>query len=69
MKTYLRVGPPVYFVVNEGYDYERTNGQNLICGSSGCSDASLTQQVFIASLIPERYVVQSVQFLILLSEV
>ena len=32
MKEYLHVGPPVYFVVNGGYDYEHPSGQNKICG-------------------------------------
>ncbi|XP_068736144.1 NPC intracellular cholesterol transporter 1-like isoform X1 [Montipora capricornis] len=54
MKDYLHVGPPVYFVVNEGYDYEHKVGQNKICGSSGCLSDSLVQQIFLASLSPDQ---------------
>lgn len=54
MKDYLHVGPPVYFVVNEGYDYEHTIKQNKICGSAGCASDSLVQQIFVASLSPDQ---------------
>ena len=54
MKEYLHVGPPVYFVVNGGYDYEHPSGQNKICGSAGCDSSSLVQQIYSASLIPEE---------------
>ncbi|KAJ7371490.1 NPC intracellular cholesterol transporter 1 [Desmophyllum pertusum] len=54
MKDYLHVGPPVYFVVNEGYDYEHTKGQNKICASAGCDSNSLVQQIYVASLRPEQ---------------
>ena len=53
MKNYLHVGPPVYFVVNEGYDYEHPKGQNKICGSAGCNSNSLVQQIYVASELPE----------------
>ena len=54
MKDYLHVGPPVYFVVNEGYDYEHQMGQKMICGSAGCSSDSLVQQIYVASLSPDQ---------------
>ena len=54
MKEYLHVGPPVYFVVNGGYDYEHPSGQNKICGSAGCDSSSLVQQIYSASLIPQE---------------
>ena len=54
MKDYLHVGPPVYFVVNEGYDYEHSSGQNMICGSAGCNSNSLVQQIYSASEIPDE---------------
>ncbi|XP_015750600.1 PREDICTED: Niemann-Pick C1 protein-like, partial [Acropora digitifera] len=53
MKSYLRVGPPVYFVVNEGYSYEHRKQQNKICGATGCQSDSLVGQIFLASLRPE----------------
>ena len=54
MKDYLHVGSPVYFVVNEGYDYEHAVGQNKICGSAGCNTNSLVQQIYIASLSADQ---------------
>jgi len=54
MKDYLHVGPPVYFVLNDGYDYEHPKGQNMICGSAGCKADSLVQQIYVASLLPEE---------------
>jgi len=54
MKQYLNVGPPVYFVVNEAYDYEHSKGQNMICGSAGCNPNSLVQQIFLASERPQE---------------
>ncbi|CAH8527108.1 unnamed protein product [Dicrocoelium dendriticum] len=41
MAEYLRVGPPVYFVVTSGHIYNETWGQNQICGSVGCPQDSL----------------------------
>ncbi|EDV22560.1 uncharacterized protein TRIADDRAFT_28666, partial [Trichoplax adhaerens] len=49
LNEYLHIGPPVYFVVEGPYDYTSTNGQNDICGSSGCSADSLVQQIYVAS--------------------
>lgn len=54
MKNYLRVGPPVYFVVNEGYSYEHRKQQNKICGATGCQSDSLVGQIFLASLRPKE---------------
>ncbi|XP_071482510.1 NPC intracellular cholesterol transporter 1-like [Diadema antillarum] len=45
----LNVGPPVYFVVREGYNYTTLEGQNKICGGTGCNENSLTSQVYFAS--------------------
>ncbi|KAI8497623.1 NPC intracellular cholesterol transporter 1 [Branchiostoma belcheri] len=41
ISRYLKVGAPVYFVVEEGHDYTTKAGQNMICGSSGCNRDSL----------------------------
>ncbi|KAL2097312.1 hypothetical protein ACEWY4_006519 [Coilia grayii] len=51
MTKYLHTGAPVYFVVEEGYDYRTSAGQNQVCGGVGCNNNSLVQQVYAASLI------------------
>ncbi len=53
LATDLRVGPPVYFVTTDGFDYTNTTAQNKVCGGSGCNDDSLTQQIFYAAQISE----------------
>ena len=53
LATDLRVGPPVYFVTTDGYDFTNRTAQNKICGGAGCNDDSLTQQIFYASAISE----------------
>ncbi|XP_069106918.1 NPC intracellular cholesterol transporter 1-like, partial [Argopecten irradians] len=50
LSEYLHVGPPVYFVVEEGHDYVTMEGQNEICGGNGCPQDSLAGQVYTASL-------------------
>ncbi|XP_033726498.1 NPC intracellular cholesterol transporter 1-like isoform X1 [Pecten maximus] len=50
LSEYLHVGPPVYFVVEEGQDYVTMEGQNEICGGNGCPQDSLAGQVYTASL-------------------
>nr|XP_054751603.1 NPC intracellular cholesterol transporter 1-like [Lytechinus pictus] len=49
----LNVGPPVYFVVKDGYNYTSIEGQNKICGGSGCNDNSLTSQIYFAAELSE----------------
>lgn len=51
MSTDLRVGPPVYFVVTSGHEYNSTIGQNAVCGGFGCPQESLTGVVSDASRI------------------
>lgn len=41
-KSQLAVGPPVYFVVESGFNYSDWDKQNLICSSAGCAPTSLT---------------------------
>ncbi|XP_077999755.1 NPC intracellular cholesterol transporter 1-like [Glandiceps talaboti] len=51
--SYLSVGSPVYFVVVHGYNYSHISGQNKICGSAGCNQDSLTQQIYFAAQDPD----------------
>ncbi|XP_042881418.1 NPC intracellular cholesterol transporter 1-like [Penaeus japonicus] len=53
LSDYLSVGPPVYFVMTEGYNFSDIEEQNLVCQVSGCNDDSILQQIFISSLKPE----------------
>ncbi|XP_015795177.1 NPC intracellular cholesterol transporter 1-like [Tetranychus urticae] len=59
-KNDLRVGPPVYFVVGGKFDYSDNFHQEVICGSSYCSENSLFNQISQASHEPESsYIVDS----------
>lgn len=49
LKQYLHSGPPVYFVLEEGYNYSSHRGQNMVCGGTGCDNDSLVQQIFNAA--------------------
>lgn len=49
---YLRIGPPVYFVVRN-YNYSSESNQtNLLCSISQCAADSLLNQVSAAALMP-----------------
>lgn len=48
---YMHAGPPVYFVLEEGHNYTSLEGQNMVCGGTGCNNDSLVQQVFNAAEI------------------
>lgn len=48
--NYLKIGPPVYFVLKGGLNFSDVNHQNVICGGQLCNDDSLTTQIFLASL-------------------
>jgi Niemann-Pick C1 protein len=52
LEEYLHVGPPVYFVVEKGHDYTSIEGQDMICGATGCPEDSLLGQVYTASQQP-----------------
>ena len=44
LETYLSIGPPVYFIVNQdAIDYTLVKDQNLLCGTSDCSSVSLSR--------------------------
>ncbi|XP_077294393.1 Niemann-Pick type C-1a isoform X2 [Arctopsyche grandis] len=49
LKSYLNIGPPVYFVVGEGLDYSQTESQNLLCGGQYCNSDSVSTQLYLAS--------------------
>uniref|UniRef100_A0A8C9VC67 Niemann-Pick disease, type C1 n=1 Tax=Scleropages formosus TaxID=113540 RepID=A0A8C9VC67_SCLFO len=49
MSQYLHTGPPVYFVVKDGHNYQTVEGQNSVCGGVGCNNNSLVQQLYTAS--------------------
>lgn len=53
LNDYLSVGPPVYFVMKEGFNFTDFDEQNLICEVYGCNDDSMLQQVFLNSLVPD----------------
>ncbi|XP_068202100.1 NPC intracellular cholesterol transporter 1-like [Palaemon carinicauda] len=52
LNQYLSVGPPVYYVVREGYNYTDPHEQNMICDFNGCDEDSMLQQIFMSSLQP-----------------
>ena len=55
LETYLSVGPPVYFVVNQdAIDYTLVEDQNLLCGTSDCSSVSLLGQIGQALREPKQ---------------
>ncbi len=56
LNTYLSVGSPVYFVVEEGHNYTTLEGQNKICGAKGCPEHSVLGQIYQASRDPKQYV-------------
>ena len=53
MAELLSMGPPVYFVVKAGLNYQNFSDQNLICGGVLCNDDSLNIQIYLASKYPE----------------
>jgi len=53
MNAYLKTGAPVYFVVEDGYQYATKKGQDKICGVAGCDEDSLISSVFLSSEISD----------------
>ena len=56
MNSYLHIGPPVYFVIKDGYDYTNEYGQNRICTGADCGEKSFGTIITIASRISNQYV-------------
>jgi len=54
MQKYLSTGSPLYFVVEAGHNYTSLEGQNVVCGGSGCPDTSLLGQVYEATRQPNK---------------
>lgn len=53
LSEYLRVGPPLYFVVKD-YNYSlESNHTNKLCSISQCNSNSLLNEISRASLMPE----------------
>ncbi|ESN97392.1 hypothetical protein HELRODRAFT_102116 [Helobdella robusta] len=52
MEKFLSIGSPLYFVVGEDFDYVSQDGQNQLCGSSGCASNSLLSEIFEATRQP-----------------
>ena len=52
MAKYLRTGPPLYFVVKDGYHYEQPEEWNMICTMASCSPGSMGVQIAQAAQDP-----------------
>lgn len=52
-KTDLRVGPPVFFVLKKGLNFNKEDERNSICSSAGCSNVSLVSIITQASRNPK----------------
>lgn len=54
LKDYLRVGPPVYFVVRDKFNYSDDNNQNLIGSFAGAANYSLVNDLRQAARSAEK---------------
>ena len=52
-RTDLRVGPPVFFVLKKGLDFNNDTERNTICSSDGCYTFSLVSHISQASRSPK----------------
>jgi Niemann-Pick C1 protein len=60
IQKHLSVGPPVYFVVKDGYNYSNVDTLRQLCGASQCESNSLQSLISSASFFPkETYIAQS----------
>lgn len=56
-QKYFEVGPPVYFMITEGYNYSDEKSQNKICGFYDCETDSVSQILnFMSTNESERLV-------------
>lgn len=53
MADLLSMGPPVYFVVEAGLEYQNISNQNIICGGTLCNQNSMNIQLYVASQYSE----------------
>ncbi|XP_055940825.1 NPC intracellular cholesterol transporter 1-like isoform X2 [Argiope bruennichi] len=54
LEEYLSVGPPVYFVIKDGYNYSELEDQNNLCSVAWCHRDSLVTQISEASQFSDR---------------
>lgn len=54
MNAYLHIGPPVYFVIKEGFNYTDVHQQNKICTGADCEEMSYGTIITIASRISNQ---------------
>lgn len=60
LQKHLAVGPPVYFVLKDGYNYTDTDSMRKLCGASTCESNSLQSLISSASFFPnETYIAAS----------
>jgi Niemann-Pick C1 protein len=60
LQKYLAVGPPVYFVLKDGYNYTDIDSLRRLCGSPACESNSLQSLISSASFFPnETFIAQS----------
>ena len=52
MAKYFRTGPPLYFVVKDGYHYELPEEWNMICTTATCFPGSIGVQIGQAAQDP-----------------
>ena len=60
IQKYLSVGPPVYFVLKDGYNYTDIDSLRRLCGTPACEPNSLQSLISSASFFPnETFIAQS----------
>lgn len=56
-QTYFEVGPPVYFMITEGFNYSDAASQNKVCGFYDCDRDSVFQRLnYYTTEVANRYV-------------
>ncbi len=60
LQKHLAVGPPVYFVIKDGYNYTDMDSMRKLCGGTTCFSNSLQSLISSASNYPNQtYIAQS----------